>query len=253
MIIDGHAHITREQFGSAEQLLQDMEAASISKAVLVPGGMLDVRKMTHYISGKEMPVTTSPPNDIVLEAMQAYPDSFYGFCCIDPNRGSEAALEQLSTLKSQGFRGLKMAPLVHQFSLLGKVSKELAALCGDFGFPYYTHVVFHASASTAALGGLAKLFPQTNFIIGHMGFGPLDTEAIELAANLHNVYLETSTANPLALRIAVETAGPDKVFFGSEFPLSDPVVERSKIDRLILSDADKEKLYFNTIAALIQL
>ncbi|WP_068777816.1 amidohydrolase family protein [Paenibacillus sp. FJAT-26967] len=253
MIIDGHAHISREAHSSPELLLADMEAAGVSRAVLVPGGMLDVRRMTRFITGQERPITTIPPNDVVLEIMREHPDRFYGFCCINPGDGSEAALAALDEAHNNGFKGLKMSPLVHQFAFTGKVSQELAALCADFNIPYYTHVLFNPNVSTAALGELAKSFPKTNFVIGHMGVGPLDIDTIELAASRDNIYLETSTANPLAIMTAIQQAGPDKIFYGSEFPLSDPYVEKVKIERLRISDEDKETVLYRTISRLLGL
>jgi len=49
MIIDAHAHVTREDYGNKELLLSQMREAGIDKAILVPGGMIDVRKMTSYL------------------------------------------------------------------------------------------------------------------------------------------------------------------------------------------------------------
>ncbi|MFF2158764.1 amidohydrolase family protein [Paenibacillus chitinolyticus] len=253
MIIDGHAHISRQDYSSPERLLDDMKSAGIDKAVLVPGGMLDVRRMTRYVTGQEKPILKDPPNDTVLDIIREYPDKFYGICCINPNDGAPAALASLEKAYRNGFKGLKMSPLVHQVSLMGDVVKELAALCGDYGIPFYTHLVIQVNANTAALGSLAEAFPGTNFVIGHMGFGPLDIDAIELAARRDNVYLETSTGNPLAIQTAVKQAGPDKLMFGSEFPLSDPFVEKVKIDRLSISDADKETILHHTISRLLGL
>ncbi|MBT2759327.1 amidohydrolase family protein [Mesobacillus foraminis] len=252
MIIDGHAHISPEAHSNAETLIAAMNDAEVSRAVLIPGGMLDVRQMTDYVTGKKKPETVEPPNDFVLQMIKENPDYFIGFCCLNPNEKIDVITEKLEQHAKEGFKGVKMAPMVHQFSLLGKASKSIADLCGQLGMPYYTHTLFHASASTASVGTLAKEFKNTSFVIGHMGFGPLDVEAIELATTLDNVYLETSTANFLSIKMAVEKAGAEKMFYGSEFPLSDPVVERTKIERLNISDSQKEQIYSKTILELLK-
>ncbi|MUT64891.1 amidohydrolase family protein [Paenibacillus sp. NEAU-GSW1] len=252
MILDGHAHISRESYSSVEKLFELMNAARIDQTVLVPGGTVDVRRMTNYVIGKEKPVAMEPPNDYVLELVKKYPDKFYGFCNINPNQSENDALGALQGWFDQGMSGLKLSPMVHQFSLLGKVSKSLADLCGQLGIPYYTHTMFQASASTASVAKLAAEFPKTTFIIGHLGFGPCDVEAIETAESKDNVYLETSTANFLAIEQAVERCGYEKVIFGSEYPLSNPRVERAKIDVLNIPDNQKEYIMGKNMLNLLQ-
>ncbi|WP_332693650.1 amidohydrolase family protein [Halalkalibacter lacteus] len=252
MIIDGHAHIAELPYISVEKLIETMTYSKVDKTILFPGGMVDVRKMTNYVIGKDKPEKPDANNDYVLSLVKHYSDIFYGFCNVNPNNKADKVLEQLEFYISQGLIGLKLAPMVHQFSLLGKTSKALADLCGQLNIPYYTHTLFHASASTAAVGRLASEFKETTFIIGHMGFGPFDIEAIELSAKMKNVFLETSSANYLTIETAVEKCGHEKVIFGSEFPLSDPYVEKVKIERLPISDDKKDYIFSKNILHLIK-
>jgi predicted TIM-barrel fold metal-dependent hydrolase len=251
MILDAHAHISKESYSSIEKLIASMNFAGIDQAVLFPGGTVDVRRMTNFVTGKEKIVNIEPPNDYILELVRSHPDKFYGFCNINPNLKEGEALDQLQGWYQKGLVGLKMSPLVHQFSLLGRASKALADLCGQLGIPYYTHTLFQASASTTSVAKLASEFPKTTFIIGHLGFGPCDIEAVEIAKDKQNVYLETSTANYLAIEQAVECCGYEKVIFGSEYPLSDPYVERSKIDLLQIPDAQKEYIFGKNMLRLL--
>ena len=97
--------------------------------------------------------------------------------------------KHLENSRKQGFSGLKLSPLSHQFTFSSKRVKELAQLCSEYEFPIYSHVVYSPGASTGKFVQLAKQFPKTNFIIGHMGFGPADQEAIDTAKSLPNFYL----------------------------------------------------------------
>ena len=252
MIIDGHAHIAESPYISVDKLRETMNYSKIDKTVLFPGGMVDVRKMTNYVIGKDKPEKPDANNDYVLSLVKEHPELFYGFCNVNVNNKSEMVLEQLEYYIKQGLHGLKMAPMVHQFSLLGKTSKALADLCGQLDIPFYTHTLFPASANTASVGKLAIEFKDTTFIIGHMGFGPLDIEAIELCSSLDNVYLETSSANYLAIELAVEKCGHEKIIYGSEFPLSDPYVEKVKIERLPISDDQKDYIFGKNILRLLK-
>ena len=51
MIVDAHAHILNEDYGDVKKILEEYKRAGIDKGILVPGGMMDVRIMTKYITG----------------------------------------------------------------------------------------------------------------------------------------------------------------------------------------------------------
>jgi uncharacterized protein len=240
MIIDGHAHLTREAYGGAARLYERMAFAGIDRTVLVPGGMLDVRRMSAYLTGQAQPDTSSIPNDVVEELVTADPDRFIGYYCVNPHRGDEA-VHDFRAAVARGFAGLKLAPLVHRFPLTSPTVHALAAACGELGVPFYSHVVAHATASTDKMGLLAEAFPGTTFIVGHMGFGPADEVAIDVAARHDNVFLETSGGSFLGIQLALSRLGPTKLIFGSEFPMHDQYLELEKL-RLVASDHALEQI-----------
>ncbi|MFZ5634431.1 MAG: amidohydrolase family protein [Bacillota bacterium] len=250
MIIDAHAHISATTYGSIEIYLSQLKEAGIEGGVAVPGGTVDVRNMTDYITGRAKPENLIPDNHYVEESCRVHPN-LWGFACVDPH--SQDAVEVLEKSFKQGFRGLKLSPLTHQFSFAGKAVASLAVCCGEHGFPVYSHVVFSPGASTARFVALARQYPKTNFILGHMGFGPADREGLEAAAELDNLFLETSTGSFLHIKEAVKRTGAGKVIFGSEFPLSHPAVELKKILLLDLPDGDKEKILAGNTRALLRL
>lgn len=250
MIIDAHAHLSSTDYGSVDKYLEQLQQAGIDSGVAVPGAMLDVRKMTEYITGKSQPDNPVPDNSYVQKAMQNY-HNINGFVCIDPHQ--KDSLQTLESSRSQGFSGLKLSPLSHQFTFSSKGIKELAQLCSDYEFPIYSHVVYSPGASTAKFIQLAKQFPKANFIIGHMGFGPADQEAIDAAKSLPNFFLETSTGNFLNIQEAVKKAGSSKVIFGSEFPLSHPSIELQKIMLLDVSDRERSDILAGNIKKLLKL
>ena len=250
MIIDAHAHLSSTDYGSAQTYLKQLEQAGIDRGVAVPGAMLDVRKMTEYITGKSQPDNPVPNNLYIRETMQNH-HNIYGFVCIDPHQND--SLQTLENSRKQGFSGLKLSPLSHQFTFSSKRVKELAQLCSEYEFPIYSHVVYSPGASTGKFVQLAKQFPKTNFIIGHMGFGPADQEAIDTAKSLPNFYLETSTGNFLNIQEAIKKAGSSKVIFGSEYPLSHPAIELQKILMLDVSDQERSDILSGNIKNLLKL
>lgn len=249
MIIDAHAHVTRADYGSADRLLGEMDTHGIDKAVLFPGGMIDVRKMTKYMTGSEPVNQDYIPNDLVEELMAAQPDRFQGFYCINPNRAVNPA-EELGQAVARGFSGLKLAPIVHRFSLTSQAVRDLAQACGELDVPLYSHVVFSPGASTEKFGLLAKEFPNTKFILGHMGFGPADVEAVDLAFEHANVYLESSGGSYMIIKIALDRVGPGKLIYGSEFPMQHPQVELEKI-RVLAKGSDFEQITSKTLLSVL--
>lgn len=248
MIIDAHAHLSTTSYGNIQLYIDQLKEAGIERGIVVPGGMMDVRKMTEYVTGKSKPENTIPDNVYIKLALENHPCMLTGFACIDPH--SPTAVEDLNAYFKNGYRGLKLSPMTHEFSFASKKIAQLVELCGEWEYPVYTHVVFSPGASTSKLVHLAKQFPNTNFILGHMGFGPADTEAVE-GAKLDNFFLETSMGSYLLIQEAIQKVGAGKIIFGSEFPLSHPKVELQKILVLTLSDDEKDKILGKNISQLL--
>ena len=250
MIIDGHSHIFHSDIGSAEQYLAVLQEAGIDMGIAVPGGTVDVRRMTDYIIGRAQPSTDPPDNQYIKLAVEGANGKLMGFCCFNPY--TEGAPQMLEEAFRSGFRGLKLSPMSHQFSFASKAVAELAAICGDYGLPLYSHVLYNPGASTERFVSLARKFPQTTFILGHMGFGPADQDALQAAVELDNFFLETSTGSYLTIKQAVERAGAGKVIFGGEFPLSHPKAELAKILALNISDDARERILGGNILELVK-
>lgn len=248
MRIDGHAHVSDSDYGNVDVLLSQLDRAGIERALCVPGGMIDVRQFSRIFSGQYRP-DPAIPNHLVYEALEQHADRLYAFVCINPHDGA-GAVEMLKEGFGRGCRGVKLAPIVHQFQFAEPILEQVAACCAEQGFPLYSHVLPNPGMTTADFAKLARRFPETNFILGHMGFGPADADAIEFAAELENLYLESSLGNFLMLREALERLGPEKLIFGSEFPLSHPKAELEKI--LLLDGAAHTAILGANILRLLQ-
>lgn len=249
MIIDAHAHVSDSDYGNVNLYLEQLKQAGVDQGVVVPGGMMDVRKMTNYVIGRSKPENPVPDNAYVMKAVKANQATLKGFMCIDPHASD--AMPKLEQGVREGFVGLKFNPMSHQFSFASKAVADLVSSCGSHGIPVYSHVLFSPGASTEKFVALAKQFPRTNFILGHMGFGPADQDGLEAASKLNNFYLETSTGNYLHILESTKKAGPGKLIYGSEFPLSHPKAELEKILLLNISDDAREKILSGNIRALL--
>ena len=249
MIVDGHAHISVSDFGNVDLLLAQWDLAGIERGLCVPGGMVDVKQFSRIFSGQYRP-DPHIPNHLVFDAIARHGDRIDGLVCVNPHDGAEA-ITMLQNGLEHGCRGVKLAPIVHQFQFSDPVLDEIAACCGEQQFPVYSHVLPGPGMTTAHFAALARRCPETNFILGHMGFGPADADAVEFAAELGNLYLESSLGNFLILKEALARLGPEKLIFGSEFPLSHPKAELEKIR--LLDPAAHEAILKRNILRLLQI
>ena len=247
MIVDGHVHVSATEYGNVDILLVQLDQAGIDRALCVPGGMIDVRQFSRILSGRLQP-DPKIPNHLVYDALARHGDRLYGLVCVNPREGA-AALQMMRQGFEHGCRGVKLAPLVHGFKFSDSILDEIASACAELGFPIYTHVLPARGTTTADYAALARRCPRTQFILGHMGFGPGDIDAIEFAMELENLYLETSLGNYLIIRDALARLGAAKLIFGSEFPLGHPRAELQNV--LLLDPAAHRAILCDNVLRLI--
>ncbi|OHD15166.1 MAG: hypothetical protein A2086_16125 [Spirochaetes bacterium GWD1_27_9] len=247
MIIDAHSHVSDSTYGNVELLIKELDKANVDKCIVVPGGMMDVRKMTLYVTGDLEPNETIP-NNVVYNALKKYPDRLKGYVCVNP-LDEDNALKIFLEGVDNGCVGVKLSPMTHKFSFADEVLDEIAKECAKRNMPIYSHSLFNPGASTEKYGQLAKRHPDTNFILGHMGFGPADVKAMDLATELPNFYLETSSGCLLTISEAISKAGAEKIIFGSEFPMNTPKTELVKI--MELNTDKKDLILYKNIQNLV--
>jgi len=90
-------------------------------------------------------------------------------------------------------------------------------------------------------------------IIAHMGAVWNVPDAILVAERTPNLYLDTSATLLADVRRAYRRLGPDKILMGTEWPGHDFDLERMKIGKAILDDADRALVEGGNMARLLGL
>ena len=138
----------------------------------------------------------------------------------------------------------------------------LDALRGEF--PAIIHVgagkddSINARCTPPMFVALAKQLPGMDLIACHYG-GYLMLDEAEDTVVGTDVYLDTSwpptlaTLDPQRVRRLIERHGPDKVIFGSDWPMADPTAEIAAIRALGLSDDDTEAVLGGNLMRLLHL
>jgi len=198
-------------FPSLDQLLRDMDASGVAKAVLLGWYW-------------ENHATCVMQNRFYAACVRAHPDRLAGFATVHPAAG-DAALAEVRRAVDDGLIGLgELSPHSQHVAIDHPVWHRILALAGEMKLPVNLHVT--DPASRAFLGRvdtplvdfirLAHEFPQTTFILAHWGGG---LAWVPEAAALSNVWFDTA-ASPLLYGPEVWTkTANERVLFGSDYPL----------------------------------
>jgi len=199
-------------FPSMSELLRDMNAAGIRKAVLLGW------YWQHH-------TTCVEHNNFYASCLKAYPGRFAAFASVHPAAGP-AALDEVKRARDLGFSGLgELSPHSQAVPLDDPIWRKILTLAGELKMPVNLHVT--DPDSKAYVGRvdtplndfllLAQDFPATNFILAHWGGG---LAWAKRALALPNLWFDTA-ASPLLYGPEVwKKAAPGRVLFGSDYPLA---------------------------------
>ncbi len=279
MIIDFHTHIfpddvkeRRESFFGGEPAFQllyesprskvvgagdivsNMDAQGIDRSVVFGFPWKDIR-------------TCRKHNDYILEAVAQFPDRLTGLCCLDPAH-PDCLAEARRCLK-EGLSGLgELAFYDSGFSPAALAQlKPLMDLCREADLPVLIHTnepVGHvypgkSPMTLKELYGLIRTFPENKIVLAHWGGGLFFFHLMkkELKNALGNVYVDTAASpylyDPMIYRIATEIIGPEKILFGSDYPLLPPDRYFSEMRASGLSDAAIREISGLTAMKLLKL
>jgi predicted TIM-barrel fold metal-dependent hydrolase len=151
-----------------------------------------------------------------------------------------------------GFRGLELSPAVHGLPFDDPRMVAFVEVAAGAGHPVYLVCLGRAGARTADLVSLAARFPDTTFVFGHCGFIGIDIAGIDLIAGRPNIVAETSGCFGVVVRHALHRLGPDRVLFGTEYPLQHPSTELAKYAALELAASCWRKVAWHNACRVLK-
>lgn len=232
-MIDAHVHIGPEGSElSARQLMERMEQNGIEKALVFP-----------FLGG-------SFTNDAVESAMEQYPDKIIGICAVNPF--DEDAPAKLERCFKKGFRGLKLHPFLHGLNLSSHLNDGLFELVQEYKGIVIAHGTADLYNCPLEFDRMARRFPKVPLIMAHSGYFWEWEQAVELAAENPNLFLETSRVPEYETGKILEGAGPGKVIWGSDSPYCGLEQEISKMRR-VLKQGEEEAVLGGTIERLLSI
>ncbi|MBL9216392.1 MAG: amidohydrolase family protein [Opitutaceae bacterium] len=198
-------------FPSVDELLRDLDAAGIAKAVLL--GWYWERHLTCF-----------EQNKFYAECVRRHPDRLAAFATVQPAAG-DLALVEARRAHGEGLIGLgELSPHSQGFSVNLPAWHQLLDLAAELNLPVNLHVSDPAGKAYPGrvdtpledFVRMAREHPRTTFILAHWGGGLAWAQD---ATVLANVWYDTA-ASPLLYGPEVWTRPlTDRVLFGSDYPL----------------------------------
>ncbi|GBC62791.1 amidohydrolase [Desulfonema ishimotonii] len=206
-------------------------------------------------------------NDYILEVVQKYPDRLIGLCCFDAlNR---AAAAETARCLDAGLSGVgELAFYENGIDEAARNALEpIMAICREKACPILIHTnepVGHmypgkSPNTLVQIYKLVKAFPENKIVLAHWGGGIFFYNLLKREAKdvLKNVWYDTA-ASPFLYDVdiyptAQQLAGPDKVLFGTDYPLLKPKRYFGDIEKSGVSAADAAAICGGNAAALLNL
>jgi uncharacterized protein len=206
-----------------DQLVAEMEAAGISKSVLL------IADFTYAL--KDCRLSIAESFDRHREVMLRHPGKFEVFGGVDPRWGKDGLYLFERSLTEFGFSGFKLYPPCG-FSPSDPALFPYYELCAQHHVPVLLHigptapVLDFTISSPFLVDTAARLFPTVDFILAH-GAVSFVEECVMLCRFRPNVYLDISGYQAClgfdpsagAVRNIVSLGINHKVLFGTDFPV----------------------------------
>lgn len=258
-VFDLHVHLWNGQksLGAYEKQLSDAKLQSDGLAAMWFGGP------NQALQGQL--AKTRKGNDGIIALASANP-KVLPVATVHPYDG-KAAIVELERVAARGVRVLKIHPHTQKFDSADPRVLALVRRAGDLGVVVLMDNANIVPADSQNLFNLALAAPETKFIFAHIGamnfrfwnILKLARTAENLFAN--NIYFDISGTAFLAADSPIEdefvwtmrNVGIDYLLMGSDYPQLSLAQNLEALDRLGLTDVEKQKIRYDNAKRLLNL
>ena len=246
LVIDSHAHLKHGDAAKTEYsvkaIVEVMAATGIDRSIVFA-----------------MSTTTRRSIEMAEAAIEQFPDRLIPYVYALPSYERPVIQELDAALRGKRFRGIKIH--AGECRLREYIIDPVFKLAAKHGAP----CLVDATGDARVARRLATSFPETTFLFAHMGAymsrnRDMVDAFIRLAEEFDNVLLDTSAvALVYKMEDAVGRAGAEKLVWGTDGPHKNPGLvsytqsELDKVQRLEISQADKDRILGGNIAKLLNL
>lgn len=194
-----HGHLGRHFYlhipdDSAEELVAEMDRLGVESSLIFANAGMNSDEVYD--------------NDLVAEAVRAYPERFMGLVTVNLNRPEEEIRREVERGFARGMLGIKIHPMLSGYDTTGDKVELVCALADERG----AFVLNHYWGGTERLLALCRKYPRAVFMTGHTS-----SEAIAAIPQVDNLYIGSCPLLGLgATEDWVKKVGADRILFGSD-------------------------------------
>ena len=155
---------------------------------------------------------------------------------------------ELKRIRAGGLRGVKVHPDFQRFLLDGDAAVMMFRALAEVGMPALVHTgdTRYPYSQPARMAAVLQAVPGLKVICAHLGGWSVWDEGWKQLADRDGVWVDTSSSlyalAPEAAVAIIRRYGADRVFFGTDYPMWDPVEERARFDALPLTEPERERI-----------
>jgi uncharacterized protein len=219
----------------AAELLRRMDAAEIETAIARPMG---AGLVVDHRAGNDMVLSGGP--------------RIRGLVSVNPWWGSKG-LDELARCRDRGAVGLFLDPLRQGFFPTEPVAAPLYERAAEYGWPIMFRTGAYIFADVLAVVEVARRYPTIDFVAGFGGYADMWFEIGAAVGSVPNLHLDASMLWSDGIEEIVKQHGADRVLFGSAEPRNRYRVTLRTLDRIELSNSDREAIYYKNAQRVFHL
>lgn len=249
-IIDAHSHIFPSKIatkataaiGSFYGIDMDMPGSVES---LLQYKMID---KTVVCSSATTMHQVSAINDFIFSECKAN-NKLVGLATLSPDMNKSMAREELKRLEDYDVHGFKFHPDFQNYSFDDINVYPLYELICEKGLPIMVHAgdKRYSRSNPNTISKVARDLPDLKICAAHFG-GYSEWDKLSEYDGLENVWFDTCSSLPfITPEVAkgfIDKFGAHRFMFGSDFPMWRPDEEIERFEKLDLTAAEKEMIYY---------
>ncbi|MBC7924864.1 MAG: amidohydrolase [Bryobacteraceae bacterium] len=271
---------------SVEAKLADMDKAGIAMAAL------SINDPGPELFGSDAPAMAVLLNDFIAEAVRKNPARFFGMATLPFNTPAAMEKELDRCASKLGMKGILLYSNLDGHFPDEPKFRSLFSEAEKRGLPVFLHpampTTYEATKGFNMAAGLGLMFdttialcrlilsgvleqhPSLKIVCPHVGgalpylIGRIDHQTMVLRRGAENikrapseylkqVWLDTVSPLPLAIKFGLEFSGTDKMLYSSDHPWVDPQITIDGVNSLKLPATDLEQIYSTNARRLFHL
>ena len=185
-------------------------------------------------------------NDYLMRVAAEHGDRLIGFGTLHPDYPDVRG--ELKRMRDGGLRGVKLHPDFQHFCLDDDKAIAMFRAMADMGMPALVHTgdKRYPYSEPARMARALDAVPELRAICAHLGGWSVWEDAWKQLADKPRVWVDTSSSlyalSPEKAAEVIRRYGAERVFFGTDYPMWDPVEEVARLEALPLTDAERESV-----------